>query len=196
MPAKKILYLDIETTGLNPENGHVILSIGAVADRKVKKNPVVEFYGLICPTPQQFSRASQEALQVNGATWDVLREQGRPFADVRDDFLRFLVDNGLLAGKTMLVGQNPEFDLEFLDCYMGGELRFVGFPFEDVYDNRDFYSILVNRRQMPLIRRRSGDAISEALGLEPEPKPHNALTGARTARRNYEAMLALGVREG
>lgn len=195
MASKKILYLDIETTGLNPLNGAVILSIGAVVDRKTKRNPIAEFYGLIKPTFSEWEIASPKALEVNGLTYEYLQEHGKPFSDVRDMFISFLVEMGITGNKAIVVGQNPNFDMSFLRQYMLAELAFIGFPFHEVYDNRDFYSILENRRVVPLLKGRSGANIAAALGVEPEPEPHNALEGARVAKRNFEAMLALGVRE-
>lgn len=192
--AKNLIFLDIETSGLYPEQGHCILGIGAIVVKNVKKNPESEFSIAITPTRDQWALAAPEALKVNGFTYDYLVENGKPFAEAKTDFIRWLVEHGVTEGKYTYVGQNPSFDLKFLGAYMGKELDFIGFPLDDIVDNRDLYSILVNRRTMPYLKYRSGKNISLALGVPPEPDVHDALEGARVVRRNYEAMMALGLK--
>jgi DNA polymerase III epsilon subunit-like protein len=192
--AKSKIFLDIETTGLEYSQGAVILSIGAVAELRGKKNlgNSVEFYGLICPTREEFAAASPEALQVNGLTWETLEANGKPFREVVEDFLRWLMEHKIDAKNYQYVGQNPNFDLGFLRFFLGDELDFVNFPFEDPLDIRDLYSILVSRRVMKYLKRRTGENISIELGVEPEPKIHNALEGARVVKRNYDRLVELG----
>jgi DNA polymerase III epsilon subunit-like protein len=193
--AKRTLYIDLETTGLDFSTGACILSIGAVVDKGTKKDPISEYYGLIIPTPAQWEKRTAEAMQVNGLSLELLESKGRHFSDARDEFLFWLASCGVTSGKAQVIGQNPKFDMGFLNHYMGPELRFIDFPFDEVFDNRDYYGILVNQKKVPYIKKRNSEAISAALGVEPEPWPHDALEGARVVKRNYEAMLALGVRD-
>lgn len=199
MAAKFELFLDLETTGLKPEEGAVILSIGAVAPLRGKKNEgkIAEFEAVVLPTPEQWAAASPRALEVNGMTWEYLTANGRPLAAVVYDFMVWLQDNGISLQHYYLVGQNPEFDLSFVR-YCMPELEFVGFPFDGFVDIRQLYSVLVSRKVMPYLPKekggRSGKNISLALGVEPEPDVHTALEGARVVRRNYLRMLELGVR--
>lgn len=199
MAAKNYLYVDIETSGLKPEEGAVMLAIGAVATLKGKGNvgKVAEFEGYILPTEEQWKLASPSALVVNGLTWNLLREKGKPAVDVIADFASWLMDNKVDATSHTYVGQNPKFDLGFLKFYAKDALSFVGFPWENFIDNRDLYSILVNRKVMPWLTKESGgrksENISTALGVEPEPFPHTALEGARVVKRNFDAMEKLGV---
>jgi len=195
MAGKKTLYLDLETTGLYPDEGAAILSIGAVLDRNTKKDPIKEFYAVIRLADEEWKQASPQALRVNGFTYDKMVEEGKPFNVVRDEFISFLMDNGVQARKAICLGQNPAFDMEFLQYYMGGELQFSFFPTDDVYDLRDYYSILANRRTVMLVRNRSLKEIALALGVTPEPEPHNALAGARMVKECFEKMVELGVLE-
>lgn len=195
MAGKKILYLDTETTGLYPEQGAFLLSIGAVIDRNTKRDRFKEFYAVVRLTDEQWKQASPKALEVNGFTYEQMVAEGVPFGDVRDDFISFLMSNGIQARKAVYIGQNPQFDMRFLRHYMGQELQFAFFPSDDVFDLRDYYSILVNRRVVPATGGRHLREISFALGVDPEPEPHNALEGARNIQRCYEKMLELGVME-
>jgi len=191
--AKEIICVDLETSGLK-SGLHCILSIGAVVQRNVKKDPIREFSALITPTENQWKLASAEALAINGLTWERLVEEGRPFADVRDDFIRFLVENLVSSKKTTYIGQNPKFDLRFLVDYMGNELEFVDFPFNDVVNIQDLYSILANRKEVPVLKSRSAERIAKAIDVEPEPEIHDALEGARLVHRLYNKLVELGAR--
>lgn len=184
--AKNLLYLDLETSGLEPSEGATILGIGAIFHKLDVKKPVVEeFSALITPTEMQWQLASPKALEVNGLTLERLVREGQPFGAVRDRFLRWLAGN-LKKSKFTCVGQNPAFDLKFISALMGGELGFIGLAFDDVVDLRDLYSILVNRRQVPFLKYRSLKNICLAVGVEPEPEVHDALEGARALARAHQ----------
>lgn len=182
------LFLDIETSHLKPEHG-VILSIGAVVEKHTKTDPVREFYAEYAPTIDEWHAASPHALAVNGLTWERLQTNGLPWGAFRDNFLLWLHSNRLDEGRTRVIGQNPTFDISFLHYYMGDELAFIGFYGRDLVDVRALYSILATRKAAPFLSYRSGQAISAALGIEPEPDPHNALEGARAAQRNYHTIM-------
>lgn len=199
MAANYALFLDIETTGLKPAEGAVILALAAIAELRGKKNEgkIAEFEAVVLPTKDQWAKASPEALKVNGMTLEYLEANGKPLEQVTYDFLVWLQETGVTTDHYFLVGQNPKFDLGFLEYYMP-ELDFIGFPRGNFLDNRDLYSILVSRKAMPFLPvargGRSGKNISLALGVEPEPDIHTAIEGARVVRRNYMKMLELGVR--
>jgi DNA polymerase III epsilon subunit-like protein len=201
MATEKHIWIDIETTGLKPENGAVIVSIGAVAELPGKKNAgkLAEFYGVICPTPEQMTYASPQAMHVNGFTWPSLQQVGKPFNDVMGEFCSWLVENGIDRKTHVLVGQNPKFDCGFLRTYAEDELRFCGFPLDEPINNIELYSILETRRVVPYLDWRKGNKktsenVSKALGVEPEGFPHKALEGARAAMRNYLKLVELGAR--
>jgi len=198
MATKNHIFVDIETSGLKLEDGAVILAIGAVAELKGKKlaGQVSEFYGVILPTPEQWAAASPQALTVNGLTWAYLCEHGKPLQRVVEDFTQWVYENKITATSHVHVGQNPAFDLCFLKHFMQAELEFVGYPlYGECVDNRDLYGILESRRVMPYLAREQGgrtsERISAALGLEPEPLPHNALEGARAVQRNFNRLCEL-----
>lgn len=182
------LYVDLETSGLYPDK-HVILAIGAVADISLKST--ISFSCLVKPTQEQWDAASPEALHVNGLTWD--RFEGAPtLQEAMQAFAGWLMGNDIADSGYGYVGQNPKFDIGFLQQHMGQRmLRFIGFPLSMVYDNRDIYSLLNRYRLIGNIEKRSSEKISEVLGLEPEPFPHDALEGARAVRRSYVKMRSI-----
>lgn len=190
---KHTIYVDIETSGLDPAQGAVMLSVAIILEKDTKTNPLSEFVVNIIPTDEQWAAASPEALKVNGLTLEYLKETGVSLQEAQERIASFLAANSFSANTFTYVGQNPSFDLKFLQYFMADTLSFFGFPPSDVVDIRDLYSILVNRRVMPFIKYRSGKNISLALGVEPEPDVHDALEGARVVRRNHLKTIELGV---
>jgi len=98
----RLIFLDTETTGLNPALGDRIIEVGCVEmiDRVITGNHL-HFY----VNPQRSSHP--DALRVHGLTDDFL--SGKPsFSSVADELL------GFVAGAEVVI-HNASFDLGFLD---------------------------------------------------------------------------------
>ena len=104
------IVLDTETTGLEPNDGHRIVEIGAVElFNHVPTGRV--FHSYVNPGRE----IPAEALQVHGLNAAFLAGQP-PFADVADAFLAFLDHDGEAnPAPARLVIHNAEFDLAFLN---------------------------------------------------------------------------------
>jgi len=199
MVDKREVFLDIETTGLDPNNGHVILSIGVIVENtktlaKRAKAAYSEFYVEILPTSVEWSAADPRALQTNGFTYEHLQKNGVSFGDAVASLAEFLVEHQATGTKVEVIGQKPGFDMGFLRRYMGDAMSFIGFPTTDPIDTIDLYGILENRDMVEILRSHSLRNLAIALGIVPEPNPHNALMGARTAKAVYERTIELGAR--
>jgi DNA polymerase-3 subunit epsilon len=113
------IVLDTETTGLEPNDGHRIIEVGAV-----------ELFNHV-PTGRVFHTyvnpgrdVPADALRVHGLSAAFLAGQP-PFADVCDEFLAFLDHDGAANhAPARLVIHNAEFDLAFLNM----ELRLLTRP--------------------------------------------------------------------
>ena len=100
------VFLDTETTGLYPAQGHRIIEIAAieVINRRVTNN---HFHVYLNPD-REIDPAAQE---VHGITLDFLQDKPR-FADVVSEFLDFVAD-------AELVIHNAPFDMGFLNSELG-----------------------------------------------------------------------------
>ena len=96
------VVLDTETTGLEPEQGHRIIEIGAVelVDR-VRSGRTLQHY----LNPER--EVEQGALDVHGIDNEYLRDKPR-FADIADEIIHFIRDSELII-------HNAPFDVGFLD---------------------------------------------------------------------------------
>jgi DNA polymerase III subunit epsilon len=117
--AMREIVLDTETTGLEPNDGHRIIEIGAV-----------ELFNHV-PTGRVFHTyvnpgrdIPMDALRVHGLSAAFLAGQP-PFGEVVDEFLAFLDhDSGAKPAPARLVIHNAEFDIAFLNM----ELRLLMRP--------------------------------------------------------------------
>jgi DNA polymerase III epsilon subunit-like protein len=185
------IFLDIETSGLSPTQGAVILSIGMIHDESQLESPASEFEIYITPTTEEWAQASDQALAVNGQSYEFLCAHGVPLKDAVDQVCKWLEERRVWLG-TEVIGQNPDFDFRFLNYFMGMNLLNTGFP-----ANRNPTDVIALAKE--LVERDEkfrpisetgrisfkGSNISKALGLPPEPEIHTALAGARACRQNY-----------
>lgn len=194
-----MIILDIETGGLDPHK-HALLSIGAV-DYETGD----EFYIEACTIFAH--QIDDAALVVNGFTreqvarWD---DKVRPIPHVA--YVRFLK---WCEGRDVLVGgqQVGAFDLRFLKA-IHEDIEGLNHAFDFKGEGRlgtDVNAETSHLKKWPFGHRSvdlhsvafaklgkslSLDGILQAVGLQSEPKPHNALTGARLERDAFKLLLA------
>ena len=142
--AKKYIVLDTETTGLETEQGHRIIEIGALMleDRKKTDN---HFYVYLNPE----RLIDEEAQRVHGISNKDLVDKPL-FSEIADEFLEFIQDSTLII-------HNAPFDLGFLNHEFN--LISSSYPkLEDVCDVED--SLVIARDKYPG-QRNSLDALSK-----------------------------------
>lgn len=100
--SNRIIVLDTETTGLNPQEGHRIIEIGCVEliNRRLTGN---RFHVYINPDRD----IDEGAMEVHGITNEYLKDKLR-FKDIAEDFIAFI--NG-----AELVIHNAPFDVGFIN---------------------------------------------------------------------------------
>lgn len=100
------IFLDTETTGLYPAQGHRIIEVAAVevVNRRLTKN---HFHFYINPERD----IDQGAQEVHGISLEFLQDKPR-FADIADDLIAFIADAELIA-------HNAPFDVGFLNSEFG-----------------------------------------------------------------------------
>jgi len=105
----KLLVIDTETGGFNPES-HSILSLAALVyeDGKI----VSEFYTLICEGHVIVSEDA--ALKVNGLSLERLRANGVSPYDAWVTLTNMLTMHWPASSKIILAGHNVAFDIGFL----------------------------------------------------------------------------------
>ena len=179
-----MIILDIETSGLDPRS-HGILSIGAVHFESGR-----EFYEESYLYP--YHKCEAKALEVNGFTIERAYDNSRGFKDNVSACRAFIEWCKAVEHKDsdiLIAGQQVgSFDVPFIK-YIHENTRHDVSKWPFGYRTVDLHSIAyaLTRRSMSL------DQILEFCGLNPEPKPHNALTGAKL---EAEALLIMSIKLG
>ncbi len=162
---ESIVALDIETTGLSPEND-AITEIGAIrfSGRRVE----AEWNTLVNPG----RRIPPEITQLTGIT-DAMVRGAPPIRDVLEDLDHFV-------GDAPILGHNVRFDLSFL--------RKQGvFRHNEPLDTYDMAAIL-----LPTAGRYNLGALAQFLGIL-LPATHRALDDARVTHAVYAEMYDLAM---
>lgn len=178
-----MIVVDVETSGLDPRKNS-LLSIGAVDF----KNPQNTFYGEC--RAWEGAHIEKEALDRNGFTQEQATDSNKQSeGDLVKAFLAWAEN---VSEKT-LAGHNTSFDRDFLKEAAHREK--INWPFaQRTLDLHTLaYADMVRKGiPLPLKNGHSGislDVILQYLGFEPEPMPHNGLTGATLEAKCFERFL-------
>jgi len=165
------IILDTETTGLDPQQGHRIVEIGAVEilGRSISGR---DFHVYLNPDRD----SDPEALAVHGLTTEFLSDKPR-FADVAQDFLDFIQGGELVI-------HNAAFDVKFLNA----ELDRIGRGDLNQYCAGVADSLMAAREMRPG-KRNSLDALCDAFGISNAHRTlHGALLDSRLLAEVWLAM--------
>ncbi|HED38126.1 MAG TPA: 3'-5' exonuclease [Ignavibacteria bacterium] len=168
-----MVVIDVETSGLDPHK-YSILSIGAVDF----DNPKRLFYEE-CKV-WDGALISKDALRVNGFTEAETVDSKKQTLEKLMHSLKLWIDE---CAEITMIGQNPSFDRDFLN----NSFRRAGIDFKFAVRTVDLHSVaffdhLKKEITIPHKNKHSDlslDNIAKYAGLEEEPKPHNALNGAK-----------------
>jgi DNA polymerase III subunit epsilon len=156
---KRLVFIDVETTGLDPRIGHRIIEIGAIA---MENNQMIgEFQNLIqasYPIPRHVSK-------IHGITNDMLA--GLPIPEqIYPEFKDFISDS-------ILVAHNAKFDVGFLWSEFNRLNQRI--------TNQSICTLEMSRRRYPrLPNYKLSTVYRHLIGNQPaEAKRHRALDDAR-----------------
>jgi DNA polymerase III epsilon subunit-like protein len=171
-----MIAIDTEGSGIGPDT-HSILSIGAVD----MDNPTRQFYGE-CRV-WEGAHINDEALAVNGFTREQIADSSKPTeAELAQQFAAWAME---CADRTF-AAQNVAYDRDILEA-AARRAGHTEWPF--AHRTIDVHSLAwmhqVKRGLTPPVdpvKKHSSLNLSAVLiycGVPEEPKPHNALTGAK-----------------
>ena len=168
---KRQIFLDTETTGLYPDQGHRVIEIAAVemVNRRLTNN---HFHVYVNPE-REIDRAAQE---VHGITLEFLQDKPL-FAAIADALTRFVQDAELII-------HNAPFDVGFLNR----ELGLIGLqPITQFSAN--IIDTLKMAKDMRPGQRNNLDALCKHFGVDNAKRTlHGALLDAELLAEVYLAM--------
>lgn len=178
-----MIIVDVEASGTE-ENKNSILSIGAFDF----DNPSNQFYGE-CKV-WEGAHINDDALAVNGFT----KEQAVDTSKQTDiELVKKFIEWSNTCKERTLAGQNPSFDRDFMhSSAIRGHLDWP-FAFRTIDQHTLCYMHMVKRGITPPITNNRSDLNSDKImnyvGIPAEPKPHNALNGAKVAGEAISRLL-------
>lgn len=166
-PPPVVMFIDVETTGLNPRV-HEIIELGGVLVTEDGTAGVINVKVL----PERIEFAQQEALDVNGYDPEVWAREAVPLRAAMAQLHRWL--DGTSA---MYAGHNLPFDMSFIDAAWSSLTM--------TPPKMDYHTLDTASLAWPLFARRditslSLDAVAAYCGIE--RKEHRALADAMCAR--------------
>lgn len=188
--------VDVETTALDAQKG-ALVSIGAV-------HPLTgdEFYCQCWVCPGAY--IDSQSMEINMADW--IEDRTLPSeAEAVGKFVRWMHRHGV----RLIGGKNPSFDVRWLEAAWN-RAKDEGYPglyatpaqnargkFPLTHRTLDLHSLvlawaMMHRPEALLAEGFKTDDLYPLLGLPREPKPHNALTGARMEAEAFRVILERG----
>jgi DNA polymerase-3 subunit epsilon len=149
------IFLDTETTGLNPESGDRIVEIGLI--EMVNRRLTGETRHVYL-NPER--KGSEEAIRIHGLTDEFLADKPK-FAEVADDVVAFL------RGADVVI-HNAAFDVGFLNA----ELKRVGQPAFHTIAGKVTDTLLMAREMFPG-KANSLDALCKRLEVDNTHRTHH-----------------------
>lgn len=165
------IFLDTETTGLYPAQGHRIIEVAAVevVNRRVTKN---HFHVYINPD-REIDAGAQE---VHGISLEFLQDKPR-FADIAADLIAFIADAELIA-------HNAPFDVGFLNSEFG----MLGLKTVEEITAKITDTLKIAKEMRPG-QRNNLDALCKHFGIDNSKRTlHGALLDAELLADVYMAM--------
>lgn len=165
------IFLDTETTGLYPAQGHRVIEVAAVevVNRRLTKN---HFHYYINPDRE----IDQGAQEVHGISLEFLQDKPR-FADIANDLIAFIADAELIM-------HNAPFDVGFLNSEFG----LLGLKTVEQITAKVTDTLKIAKEMRPG-QRNNLDALCRHFGIDNSKRTlHGALLDAELLADVYMAM--------
>ena len=187
------IFLDIETTGLDPVQHRVLEIAFQVIDLRSGKQ-LASFHKPICQPQEVWDLADPVSLKINGFTWEEV-QKGTPQEKASAEILEKFISLDIRRGKALFICQNPAFDRAFfaqlINVYTQEELKW---PYHWLDFASMYWAYKVKEARdtaVPLSDsiRLSKDNIAEEQGLPKEEKPHRAMNGVKHLVLCYQSLI-------
>lgn len=189
------IFLDLETTGLDPTKHSVIeiafkvIDISSGLEKFTYQSIVRQPYAV-------WEGRDPSSVEVNGFTWEKL-ESGKPPEQVRDEVIAIFNEVGIVRGKAVYICQNPSFDRGFfgqlIDVYTQERLNW---PYHWLDFASMYWALLVMKMReegtpFPVEMNLSKNSIAKLHNLPTEDRPHSALNGVNHLILCYRTVVGL-----
>lgn len=190
------IFLDIETTGLDPFC-HRILDIAfKVIDVSSGEEKLT--YQTIVKQPENvWARRDLASIEVNGFKWEQM-QQGKEEESVGQEITQIFTDLQIERGKAVYICQNPGFDRNFfaqlIDIYTQERYHwpYHWLDFASMYWALQVKNYQDQQTPFPQELNLSKNSIAQQYQLPTETVPHSALNGVNHLLLCYRTVVGIG----
>lgn len=189
----KGIFLDIETTGLNPMRhkpiniAFRILDLGSGED-------IGSYESIIRQSKEVWDSKDPSSIAINGFTWEEVMK-GKDPESIGNEIVSLLSSLGIRRGQAVFICQNPAFDRGFfnqlVDVYVQ---ELLNWPYHWLDLASMFWAVFFLKSQkegVPLPEKMSlsKNDIAKYYGLPMEEDPHRAMRGVDHLISCYRKVL-------
>lgn len=195
----RAIFLDIETTGLDPIRHRAIdiaFKIFDIANGEQKAT----FQSVVKLSPEMWANRDPASIEITGFTWEKI-SGGREATDIAQAIISLFTSLDIKRGNAVFICQNPAFDRGFfnqiIDVYTQERLCW---PYHWLDLASMYWAILFQKtvqqgNPFPVELNLSKNEIANAYHLPPELLPHEAMKGVEHLIFCYESVLGTKFRE-
>jgi oligoribonuclease len=186
------IFLDIETTGLDPCLHSPIDLAFKVLD--LETGEILGTYQSLVKQPREvWEKSDPVSMEINGYQWEQI-QTGKESLQIKGEVIGLLKGIGVERGKAVFICQNPAFDRSFftkiIPVYTQEELQW---PYHWLDLASMYWSSFLERlrqagQPIPSEFSLSKNAIAKQYDIPPEQKPHKALNGVEHLIECYRAV--------
>ena len=189
------IFLDLETTGLDPKKHCVIDAAFKIVNLSTNEL-VCSFRRVVKPSVLAWESRDPASIEVNGYTWEQVA-LGADIKVVGEEIVELFTQCKIERGKAVFICQNPAFDRgffsHFVDVYTQERLNwpYHWLDLASMYWVVNFQKIISRGECLPEKMSLSKNEIAKEYQLPPEATPHRAMNGVEHLIRCYQAVLGL-----
>lgn len=187
------IFLDIETTGLDPKRHHSIDIAFKIIDIS-KDIPIKEYQSVIRQPPEAWDQRDLTSMKINGYTWEEILT-GKGSSEVRSEIIKAFSEVPIQRGAAVFICQNPGFDRAFfsqiVDVYTQESLNWPYHWLDLASMYWAFLSKSYQEKQIsfPEVLNLSKNEIAKVFQIPAEKSPHRAINGVNHLIECYQAVI-------
>ena len=187
------IFLDIETTGLDPYR-HSVIEIALKIIDLPSGTLRGAYQAILKLSKHAWDKRDPSSIQINGFSWDEVRHGADP-KEVHREIIELFQASGIVRGKAVFICQNPSFDraffIQLIDTYTQEKMNW---PYHWLDLASMFWAVSHLQRTekgepCPESMILSKNEIARIYSLPPEIEPHKAMNGVDHLIACYEAVL-------
>lgn len=189
------VFLDIETTGLDPARHKAIdIAMQAVDLSTLQKKG--QYRSVIRHPQEVWTLRDPSSTLINGFTWNDVLSGNEPL-QVKEEIIAFFKDHEIVRGHAIFICQNPAFDRSFfsqiVDITTQESLQwpYHWLDLASMYFALKVQDSIEQGKSFPENITLSKNKIAEGFNLPPEGQPHKALGGVSHLIECYQALFGI-----